>query len=212
MNRTWMLLPLVTSLAAGMMDVDRGAVDARVAGLDRASAECTRPPADSDSAALDAYVDALLPRVAPLLGVSTPPAQAVERIGRDLPNVRAVEVLRYRMCVAHGNGTIDAAAYDWFVSLILPLLRETITQNFFDARNRAEGYAMGTIVGMLASYNMNNGGYPASLVELRVQEQVAVLDATRLEYKLDSTRGFALRFAGSDRILNTSDDPVLYGS
>lgn len=78
-------------------------------------------------------------------------------------------------------------------------------------RGQEEGYAIGFIRGRLRRFHQYYGAYPTDLERVDVAEHVRVLGPTRVQYRADPNRGYVLRFAGGDRVLNTVDDRVYYG-
>lgn len=173
---------------------------------------CVLPPAEVTSTALEASVDAAIPRVREVLAASLTAGEKAERIRDELPNLQAVQVLEFRMCAAHRDHAVDAAGQEVFTSQVLPLIKTTATASYFEEREKAEAYALGFIIGRLNGYYGENASYPASLADLGVQNRIETIGPNRIEYRVDSSRGFVLRSAGPDRRLGTDDDQVHHGN
>lgn len=102
----------------------------------------------------------------------------------------------------------ESDIYDWARARI----EDAAARIDMTQRGREEGAAVGFIRGRLRRYHEFYGAYPETLGPLEVEDQVRVLGPTRVEYALDPSRGYVLRFAGQDRVLNTVDDQVYSGA
>jgi hypothetical protein len=109
------------------------------------------------------------------------------------------------LAVKRANQYGDCSVFDILNTLEVPEI--TAKEKGFN-----DGRAMRTLVDSIKGFYQNNGKYPNSLDEVNAQAAISTLKKERLDYRLDSERGFILRFAGEDTQLNTPDDRLYYGN
>ena len=85
--------------------------------------KCADPPSDVLMIGGNADLQALVPEIDLDVKANTSVSTTVARIRSEIPNLQAIEVLEYRMCLAYGSGIIDAKTYQEFFKSILPLLK-----------------------------------------------------------------------------------------
>lgn len=76
-------------------------------------------------------------------------------------------------------------------------------------RGRKDGYSVGFVRGRLNKYFDSNGMFPDSLLELNLDPYLKALGYDKYDYLVDVNQdNYTFVFAGSDQILNTTDDYV----
>jgi len=88
---------------------------------------------------------------------------------------------------------------------------ENTLDDYLYQRGKREGAAMGKVAGKLDKYFKDNGKYPNSLDDISVQDEINLLGASRLEYKLINSTEYSMKFAGEDYVLGSSDDKLYQG-
>lgn len=88
---------------------------------------------------------------------------------------------------------------------------ESTFDDYLYQRGKREGAAMGKIAGTLDRYFKENQKYPDSLEDVDIQEQIAFLGASRLDYELISPSEYSMKFAGEDYVLGSADDKLYKG-
>lgn len=93
--------------------------------------------------------------------------------------------------------------------------RQQEIANTFDdylyQRGRREGTAMGKIAAALDNYFRENSKYPNSLTEVKIDDEINLLSASRIEYNLINQNEYSMKFAGEDYVLGSSDDKLYKG-
>ncbi len=90
--------------------------------------KCIEPPPDVVTPEVNAKITAAMPKIEDILSAEVSVQKKYERIRDEVPNLGAVEVLEYRLCVACGNGLITKAQYNEYLQQILPKLLEQFEQ------------------------------------------------------------------------------------
>lgn len=87
---------------------------------------CVEPPPDVIGAEFSSQLSAALPGIEDAIRAEMSVQQKAERIREEIPNLQAIEVLDYRLCMAYANGRIEKQLYSQFVEDVLPLLRDSM--------------------------------------------------------------------------------------
>ena len=172
---------------------------------------CVEPPDDEVLESSKASVDIKVAKIGEILKADASVAQKVQQIREQSRGIQDFEVVDYRLCIAVVEGRLSKAKYEEFVNHVFKqLVIETPTSTEY-SKGKKDGQAVRGITNVLAQFYEEKGRYPSSLNEVQVAEYVSVLGETRIRYSPNEQRGYELRFAGQDGLLDTSDDKQHYG-
>jgi len=82
--------------------------------------QCYEPPPDVVPEAVKAEVEAKLPELIELLNARVGLEQTFERVRAACPDLRAVEAVEFRLCVAWAQRVLETEAYGEFLREVLP--------------------------------------------------------------------------------------------
>lgn len=118
-----LVLRTIFTLMAATMVVGCNSSVTKLTRPDGVNVTCAKPPKDVVTIAGSLNIESLVPDITRDIKMGITVNTTVQRIRKEIPNLQAVVVLEYRMCLAYGSNALTSAEYGKFVKGLLPLLK-----------------------------------------------------------------------------------------